>query len=108
MSRNLDLEGDSPDSSIHLSNNGLDELNNYISLKRQTRAMTLTSLSHKSESMHSFTPCLQTYADEAEKKEVFETRIHRTTDLVRQPSRWGMSLSELWDPMQEGVRQPSN
>jgi len=86
MSRNLDVESDSPNSSVHLDNNDIDGLNNEISLKRQTRAMTLKYFSHKSESVHSFPPFLQSSADESI-KEVSETRIHRATDLIRQPSR---------------------
>jgi len=51
MSRDLDLEGDSPHSSIHLGNIDIDEINNGISLKRQTRALTQKCISHKSESV---------------------------------------------------------
>jgi len=87
MSRDLDLEGDSPNSSVNLGNDDIDGLNNDNSLKRQTRAVTLKSLSHKSESVHSFTPFLKLSADESV-KEVSKTRIHRATDLVRQPNRW--------------------
>jgi len=110
MSKNLDLEGDSPNSSIHLGNDDIDGLNNDITLKLRTRARTLKFLSHISESVHSVTPFLHPSTDESV-NDVSETRIHRTTDLVRQPSRWGvggLSLPELWDPLQEGVRQPSN
>jgi len=38
--------------------------------------------------VHSFPPFLKSSADESV-KEVSEIRIHRATDLVRQPSRWG-------------------
>jgi len=56
--------------------------------------------------MYSFTPFLQPSADEFV-KEVSETIKHRTTELVRQPiPAGGLSLPELWDPIQEGVRQP--
>jgi len=79
MSRDLDLERDSPSSFVHLGNDDIDELNNDISLKRQTRAMTLKSLSHKSKSVHSFPPFLKSSVDESV-KEVSEIRIHRATD----------------------------
>jgi len=51
-------------------------------------AMTLKSLSHISENVHSVTPVLYPSADESV-NEVSETENHRATDLVRQPSRWG-------------------
>jgi len=94
MSNDLDLEGDSPNSSIHLGNDDIHGLNNDITLKRQTRAMTLKSLFHKSESLHSFTPFLHPSADEAV-NEVSETGNNRTTNLVRQPSRWGAEPSRV-------------
>jgi len=87
MSRDLDLEGDSPDSSIHLDNVDIEELNNDIFQKRQTRAMNLNALKHKSESTHSLLSVLPTSANESV-KEVSEIRTQRTTDLVRQPIRW--------------------
>jgi len=57
MSKDVDLEEDSPDSSIHLDNVDIEELNNDVFLKRQTRAMTQKSLEHKSES-RLYTLCL--------------------------------------------------
>jgi len=86
MSRDLDLEGDSPDSSIHLDNIDIEELNNANFLKRQTRAMTLKSFTHKSESIHSSLPFLPT-SDNESVKEVSEIRTRQATDLVRQSSR---------------------
>jgi len=65
MSKVLDLEGDSPNASIHLGNDDIDGLNNDITYKRRTRAMTLKSLSHISENVHSVTPFLHSSADES-------------------------------------------
>jgi len=81
-----------PNSYIRLGNDDIDGLNNDITYKRRTRAMTLKSPSHISESVHSVTPFLHHYTDESV-NEVSETRIHRTIDLVRQPSRWGAKPS---------------
>jgi len=86
MSKDLDLEGDSPSLSTHSDNED-------ISLKRQTRAMTLKT-SSKSESVHSFSIIPQSSTDNAV-KEVSEIKCYRTTDLVRQPSRWGVEPSRV-------------
>jgi len=56
--------------------------------------MTVKSLSHKSESVHSFTPFLRYFANESI-KEVSETKIHRAADLVCQPSRWETEPSRV-------------
>jgi len=82
MSTDLDLEGDSPDLSVHSDNED-------ISLKRQTRAMTLKIFSHKPESVHSLSAIPLSSTDNAV-KEVSEIKGYRTTDLVHQPSRWGV------------------
>jgi len=87
MSKDLDFEGDSPDVSVHSDNDD-------ISLKRQTWAMTLKSLAHTSESIHSFIPYLHPSIDEAVSG-VSETESKRTTDLVRQPSCWGDEPSRV-------------
>jgi len=84
MSKDLDLEGDSFDLSVHS-----DSENINFSLKRQTIAMTLKTFPHKTGSVHSFSiiPLLST--DNAV-KEVSEIKGYRTTDLVRQPSPKGV------------------
>jgi len=94
MFKDLNLEGDSPNSSIHLCNDDIDVFNNDTTLKRQTRSMTLKSLSHESESVHSLPPFLHPSAEESVIM-VSESGIHRTTDLVRQPSRWGADPSRV-------------
>jgi len=90
MSKDSNLEGDSPDSSIHSDNNDTVEFNNDVFLKHQTRAiiMTLKSLSHKSEIIHSFPSFLHPSSNESV-KEVSKIKTQRATDLVHQPSRRG-------------------
>jgi len=68
MSKYLDLEKDSPDSSIHTDNNDTVELSSAVFLYRQTRAMTLKSHTHKSESIHSFPSFLHPSSNESVKE----------------------------------------
>jgi len=56
--------------------------------------MTLKSLFHISENVHSVSSILHPSADESVNK-VSETRTHRTTDLVRPPSCWGAEPSRV-------------
>jgi len=65
--------------------------------------MTLKSLSHKSESIHSFLPFLQTSANESV-KEVSEIRIQRATDLFLQPSHWGAEPLRVVGPDTRGSK----
>jgi len=103
MSKDLDLEGDSPDSSIHLDNFDIEELNNDVFLKCQTRAMTQKSLTQKSESIHSMPLFLQPSANESV-KEVSENRTQRATDLVHQPSCWGAEPLRVVGPDTRGSK----